>query len=162
MSGDSRPSQILATRIGVALDLPDEFTEVLVLESAEGGRKHRYPDGHTTVGAVGSPPCPITKARSYEFMWEAVQRRSVFKAKRLYERAELYAIGVAPAMGGGVVYKGSSLDPWSEFKKVELPPLLVWRGPPKPWGRMSLDNLGEFISTIPPGAVVRCAHHERP
>lgn len=161
MSGKSRPSMILAGRIGVALGLPEEFISLMVSQSSTVGRKMRFSNGFADTVLAGSTPCPRTSAYALSLMHHAFDTVGEFEIGRKFSDAHgLWSIGVVPAMGSPETISGKALDPWHEFNTgFDIDPLIVWEGDPKPPHMMSSDATLEFISSIPSEAVVRCTHH---
>lgn len=164
MSGKSRPSRVLANRLSIALDLPLEFTDMMMDQSSNLGRKMRRDDGFDmSLAPVGETPCPHDEAHGNLLMWRALEAAHEFESsKALYEEHRLTAVGLVLAMGGVDIVHGYALDPWHEFKTgFDSDPLVVWRGAPKAPQSMLPATALEFISNIPPEHVVRCFHHER-
>lgn len=164
MAGLSRPSVILAERIGYALDLPPEFTALMMTQSSKVGRKMRHGDEFEgTPAPVGDEPCPVSMAHARSLMFAAMMGAGFQDMAHEFKAAyALHTVGVVPAMGGGLLWFGSLLDPWHEFEAAHVSPLLVWAGEPTPPpSAPSLAELGEFIASVPHAAVIRCAHHGR-
>jgi len=164
VAGTSRPSRILAERIGVALDLPPEFTALMMEQSSPLGRKMRFPDGFGDVdGPIGETPCPVEAAACNEDMYRALVVAGWGDlAREFAAREAIQAVGLAPAMGSALVVTGGALDPWGEFKEAGgVGPLLAWRGDPKPPYALSVADLGEFIAGVPADRVIRCVCHDR-
>lgn len=161
MLGRSRPSKILAARIGVALGLPDEFTSLMVSQSSMVGRKMRHSDGFDGTVLTGTTPCPLTLAYTHSLMLVAFNAAGAHDAGREFDLAHrLWSIGLIPAMGRPDTISGGALDPWHEFREgFGTDPLVVWEGDPKPPSSIPLDDTLEFILSIPDEAVVRCSHH---
>ena len=161
IAGKSRPSQILAARIGIALNLPDEFTTLMVSQSSTLGRKMRHPDGFKDTTLVGVTPCPVTMAHARDQMADAFNVAGEFALAKEFELTyRLWSIGLVPVMGGVEVIQGGALDPWREFGDgFETDPLIVWEGPPKAPRSLLPADVPEFISSIPRESVVRCSHH---
>ena len=162
IAGRSRPSVVLAARMGEAMDLPNEFTALMMEQSSKVGRKMRRPDGFGGVDhPVGETPCPLAMARCNELMhtalvvagWGAV-------AREFNDRSAIRTVGIVSAMGDAVVVTGAALDPWSEFNQAgAIGPLVAWRGAPKPPYTVPLAEVGEFIASVPSDVVVRCKCH---
>jgi hypothetical protein len=163
MAGTSRPSVVLAERIGAALSLPDEFTALMMSQSSTLGRKMRVPDGFEGLALCGHSPCPVAACRSRDLMSDAFNAAGEFKQARAFEaRYRVWAIGVVPAMGGPEVVQGGALDPWREFNDgFHSDPFVVWDAPDRPPHLATPSAAFEFIASIDPDAVVRCAHHVR-
>lgn len=165
MAGKSRPSRVLASRLGEALMLPDEFTAMVVEQSSTLGRKMRRPDGFDMpLAPVGETPCPVDAAHGAYLMYEALEAAHEFEAaKALFETYAVGSIGLVPSMGAPDLIFGLSLDPWHEFGTgFSSTPLVAWRGPPKVPQSLTAQGAFEFIDTIDPESVVRCSHHVRP
>lgn len=170
LRGETRPSKLLASRLLVALDLPFEFADTLIAQSADRGRKMRFGDRHGDTQPVGDDPCPIDRARINGMIERAmlahdpVSSRSRISA--LLDREGLYAVGILPTMSGTVsssIVSGRSLDPWSEFDSWDTYPIVVWHTAPNPSDPNAdatwWTHLAEFIASIPRHHVISCAHH---
>jgi len=161
MAGKSRPSVVLAQRIGIALDLPPEFTALMMSQSSTVGRKMRHPDGFDRTALAGADPCPVILARSRELMRQALDVAGQFDLGREFEVSyRLWSVGLVPAMGTPEAVVGGALDPWGEFNDgFDIDPLIVWDGSPKPPHGLPAADLPEFIVSIDRESVVRCSHH---
>jgi hypothetical protein len=162
MKGLSRPSQVLAVRLGEALMLPSEFTGMMVAQSSTLGRKMIHPDGFEGVTVAGTHPCPLDEAHGMYLMHEALEAHREFGlAKDLFNDHAVGSIGLVPSMGAPELIHGLSLDPWHEFSPLDSTPIVVWRGPPKAPQSLTAMDAFEFIDAIDPESVVRCTHHDR-
>lgn len=163
MAGVSRPSVMLAERIGYALDLPPEFTALMMTQSSKVGRKMRHGDEFEgTPAPVGDTPCPIAMAHARALMCAAMMDAGFHDMAREFESTyALHTVAVLPAMGGSMMWSESLLDPWGEFEAAHTTPLLVWAGDPKPPSEDTLADLGEFIASVPYAAVIHCGCHAR-
>lgn len=161
VAGRSRPSVLTALRIGEALMLPPEFTDLMARHSSTVGRKMRYGDRHEGTPVVGVEPCPVDLATCHRLMLEALDALDSPVVGREFEsRVGLYAIGLWPAMPVSHVVTGVSVDPWYEFALAHSTPLAVWHGDPAPPSPApTVADLYEFIAAIPAPSVVRCTHH---
>lgn len=160
MAGKSRPSVILAHRLGIALDLPLGFTILMASQSSTAGRKMRHPDGFDATALVGNTPCPVSLAAAYQLMREAMDIAGEFKEAELFDsRYGLLSVRLLATMGDEPEYVVTrELDPW-DWPVGD--PLIVWRDKTSTLSEVTVGKPFEFIATIDPESVIRCNHHGR-